>query len=118
MKKIDSINITPLVDVLLVLIVILILIIPSFSKVIKVNVPTATTEQSAINNKQLQIDIHSNGYIYYNNDMILLQDLQKKLPKGKRITLAIDSQTAYNKLSPILEKLNIMQYEQIDFVVK
>ncbi len=118
MKKIDGINITPLVDVLLVLLVILILLIPAFSKVIPVNIPTASTEQQRTDNKIIQLDIHANGYIYYDNGMIALTELQKKLPKGKRITLAIDKNTAYDKISPVLERLNMMQYEQVDFMVK
>lgn len=117
MKKIDTINITPLVDILLVLIVILILIIPSFSKVIQVNVPSAKETKNLVDKKIVQIDIHQNGYIYYNNSIMSLSDLSK-LPKSKKITLAIDKNTTYNQLSPILERLNILGFEELDFMVK
>lgn len=117
MKKIDTINITALVDVLLILVVILILIIPSFSKVIQVNIPQSQETKELHDKKSIQLDIHSNGYIYYNNSIMSLAELAK-LPKQNKISLAIDKNTAYSHISPVLERLNILGFEEVDFMVK
>ncbi len=79
---ISGINVTPLVDVVLVLLIIFLITAPViYQSAIKVQLPSAKSgEQSKTN--QLHFVIKSNGEIYFNQKMIQISELALQLKSG------------------------------------
>ena len=91
-----TINITPLIDILLVLVVMLIISIPIKLNYYNLNFPTSGAAAKAEEKKAIELSINSNGDIYWNNSLINdKKDLDdyfiqlKDIRSGCQATLAI-----------------------------
>ena len=84
---ISSINITPLVDVVLVLLIIFMITAPViYQAVIKVNLAKASTGE-IVNEKQLNISVSKSGELLWNNDPIDWKDLDQRLKNlGEKVS--------------------------------
>ncbi len=76
---ISQINVTPLVDVMLVLLVIFMVTAPIIQQGVQVNLPQAKAGAIAGSDELLIVTIAKNGKIYLNDNEMTLADLGKKL---------------------------------------
>ena len=65
-----DINTTPLIDVMLVLLVMLIITIPIQLHSVNLNMPTGNPPPPLVKPEVLKIDIDGNGVIYFNGEVI------------------------------------------------
>ena len=73
---VNEINVTPLIDVVLVLLIIFMVVTPMLSSGIDVKLPDAKkTTQSQDNGQHLVLSIDSEGKIYLDRDEVALEDL-------------------------------------------
>jgi biopolymer transport protein ExbD len=66
----STINTTPLVDVMLVLLIIFLITIPVINKIIPVNLPNAANIPTQTKPENIVIAVRANGQIYWNNALI------------------------------------------------
>ena len=69
-EQISTINTTPLVDVMLVLLIIFLITIPVITKTVKVTLPKAANIATATKPENITVAVDSAGGIYWNNNLV------------------------------------------------
>ena len=78
----SDINVTPLVDVCLVLLIIFMVVTPMLQKGVPVNLPvTEDPEKTPDTDKQLQISVKADGTVYLGSLPVIKQQMQSELEK-------------------------------------
>jgi len=78
----SDINVTPLVDVCLVLLIIFMVVTPMLQKGVPVNLPvTEEPEKTPDTEKQLQISVKADGTVYLGSLPVIKQQMQIELEK-------------------------------------
>jgi biopolymer transport protein ExbD len=91
-EPLAEINVTPLVDVMLVLVVILLVIAPLLTKTIRVDLPIVTASASESRTHSVTVSLDANGRIFVDGSEIRLEQLE---PVLKRLALQ-DTRTSVN----------------------
>jgi biopolymer transport protein ExbD len=81
----SEINVTPMVDVMLVLLVIFIITAPMFTHAIKLDLPNAQSAPAPEKPETISLSINPAGAIYWNNDAISDKDLDAKLAAAAQV---------------------------------
>jgi len=98
---ISQINVTPFVDVMLVLLVIFMVTAPILQQGVQVNLPEAKAGAIAGEEEPLVVSITKKGQVYLNDNRIKLAELKLKLQairqvqKGKEVYLRADKSVPY-----------------------
>ncbi|WP_331346669.1 biopolymer transporter ExbD [Cellvibrio sp. UBA7661] len=122
-EVLSEINITPMVDVMLVLLVVFIITAPLMTNAINVNLPdTETTVQIEEPKKPLVLSIDAEGKIYLDKDEYALEILQQEL-EGRKLTdpelrLNLNADDAVNygvvaKVMVLIEKAGIEKLSMV-----
>ncbi len=75
-----DINVTPLVDVCLVLLIIFMVVTPMLQKGVPINLPvTEEPEKTPDTDKQLQISVKANGAVYLGSNVVRKDQVQAEL---------------------------------------
>ena len=75
----SDINITPFIDVLLVLLVIFMITVPMARKVLDVQVPVEDTQQNSQPTAQIVLSLHADGSMDINTQQVTRQELSARL---------------------------------------
>jgi biopolymer transport protein ExbD/biopolymer transport protein TolR len=75
----SEINITPLVDVMLVLVVALIVTAPLLNNAIKVNLPKTVATQAPEPRKPIAVSVDAKGLVYLDREQVALPALEPRL---------------------------------------
>jgi biopolymer transport protein ExbD len=73
-KAISEINVTPLVDVMLVLLIIFLITIPVITQSVKVDLPKAANIPTQTKPENINIAVDSQGNVYWNTMLVPTQD--------------------------------------------
>ena len=73
-KAISEINVTPLVDVMLVLLIIFLITIPVITQSVKVELPKAANIPTATKPENINIAVDKDGNVYWNTMLVPNQD--------------------------------------------
>jgi len=118
----SGINITPFVDVLLVVLVIFILTSNASIPGIKVNLPKASASVALEKPKTKAITIDNNGQVFLDAYPVTLPELEDRLRTEKAITpdfpviVRGDSSVQYAKVVEVLDLLRKIDLNQIGLV--
>jgi biopolymer transport protein ExbD len=66
----NEINMTPLVDVMLVLLIIFIITVPVMKHAVNVELPTATSQPEQVKPETLQLSVDAQGAFYLNQSLV------------------------------------------------
>jgi biopolymer transport protein TolR len=105
--SLSEINVTPFVDVVLVLLIIFMLTAPVLQSGIEVSVPKTRTVK-AISEERLVITITKNQEVYLGNDHVKLDELgnllHKKIrdPQGQAVYLRADENVAFGAFATVM----------------
>ncbi len=75
----NEINMTPLVDVMLVLLIIFIITVPVLQHSVNVNLPRASSEQQVIKPETIRLSVDAQGGYYINDGRISDEELAPRL---------------------------------------
>ena len=104
----SEINITPLVDVMLVLLVAFVITIPALTNAIHVNLPKTVTTTAPDQQKSLTVTVDSDSRIYLNNEEIAQENFEKQLRSLKAanselsLHLRADDRTPYGPVAKVM----------------
>ena len=120
-EPLSEINVTPFVDVLLVLLIIFMVTAPIVNHVIQVDLPEDSYNQDKMKpmQKPLRVVIDKSGVLYLANTRIgdsneemtqrVLEDKIKQWTKGQKqpwlVDLEADEQVAYGSIVPVIARL-------------
>lgn len=115
-EVLSEINITPLVDVMLVLVVALIVTAPLLNNAIKLNLPKTVVTQAAEPRKPISVSVDATGQTYVDKVPLSLTELEPRLralhAAQPELTLHLSSDEAVNygsvaKVMALIERSGI-----------
>jgi biopolymer transport protein ExbD len=121
----STINTTPLVDIMLVLLIIFLITIPVINKMIQVNLPNAVNIPTQTKPENITIAVTANGDIYWNNAPVpspqaLLDDVKKaaiKVPQPE-IHIRADKDTHYEAVGRVLYAIQRGGVVKVGFITE
>lgn len=117
-----DINVTPMVDVMLVLLVIFIITAPLFTHAIKLDLPTAQSAPAPEKPETISLSINGEGKIFWNNDPIEQKDLDAKLAAAAQkqpqpeLQLRADKSTRYEVIAQVMSAAQTNGMTKMGFV--
>ena len=119
-----NINVTPFVDVMLVLLVVFMVTAPLLTVGVKVDLPSVESNIIQGNDEPLTVSINGDGQIYLQEGLILLQELVPKLqaitgenPEA-RIFVRGDKEINYGLVMEIMSAINTAGFDKVALVTK
>jgi biopolymer transport protein TolR len=122
--SIAQINVTPLVDVMLVLLVIFMVTAPIIQQGVQVNLPQASAGAIAGSDELLIVTIAKDGKIYLNDNEMTLADLGKrlesikKLQADKQVYLRADQDVRYGVVMRTIAQIKQAGIERLGMVTR
>jgi biopolymer transport protein ExbD len=118
----SDINVTPMVDVMLVLLVIFIITAPMFTHAVKLDLPGAKSAPSQQLPDSVSIAIDAAGAIYWNQDRVTPAQLDDKLaaaaalPAQPELQLRADRNTRYEVVAQVMAAAQSHGMSKLGFV--
>jgi biopolymer transport protein ExbD len=107
-EALAEINMIPLIDVMLVLLVIFIVTAPLLTHAVKVDLPKANSAPNLTIPHNVQIDIDSIGQVYWNGEVVAAPALEQKLRSAAALQpqpelhLRAERSTPYEKVAELM----------------
>ncbi len=123
-KSISEINVTPFVDVMLVLLIIFMVTAPLLTAGIKINLPESASILKNEKNDPVTISMNSKGEIYIQKKKISPENLIKKLTalrgqnKDLKIYIKGDKNLNYGKIMDLMSFINKSGFKKVALVTK
>lgn len=119
-----DINVTPMVDVMLVLLVIFIITAPLFTHAIKLDLPSAQSAPAPEKPETVTISINGEGKIFWGNDAIDQGDMGIRLAAAAQkkpqpeLQLRADKATRYEVIAQVMAAAQTNGLNKIGFVTE
>jgi biopolymer transport protein ExbD len=118
-----DINVTPLVDVMLVLLIIFMITAPLMTHKVTVKLPLATLEQKVdIKTPPVTLAIKSNGELYWNDERVTTAQLEQKLAVTVQrtpqpmVNVRADATTKYGIINDAVQTVRRAGMRKVGFV--
>ncbi|HEY3305432.1 MAG TPA: protein TolR [Candidatus Binatia bacterium] len=121
---ISQINVTPLVDVMLVLLVIFMVTAPILQQGVQVNLPQAKAGAIPGKEEQLVVVVNKNGRVYLNDTAMSVSDLGQKLrairgiKADKEVFLRADQDVRYGVVMKVVETIKQAGIQKVGMVTR
>ena len=120
-----DINVTPLVDVCLVLLIIFMVVTPMLQKGVPVNLPvTEEPEKTPDTEKQLQISVKSDKTVYVGPNAVrkdevknILQDIQQRTP-DREVAVKGDRTAMYGDVLDVLKACRDVGFNDVGLIAQ
>lgn len=121
-KKFDSINVVPFIDIMLVLLVIVLTTATFVAKgIIPVELPTAKTAVAQDDKKNLTITIKQNGDILFDELKVSEKDIAQELAKYEIIIpvhINCDKEAKFDLFVTVLDTLEEKEFKNLGIITK
>ena len=120
----SQINVTPLVDVMLVLLVIFMVTAPMMQQGVQVNLPKAETKALPAPEESVVVSIESSGKVFINSSEIQAGDLRSKLRDmfvnrtKKEVFLKADKDVPYGEVVKTMAEIKGAGIERLGMVTE
>ena len=120
----SEINVTPLVDVMLVLVVILIITAPLLASSIRLDLPKAEGTQSADASRFVTVVLDKSGQLFFNDKPVVARQLAEQLAASARqnpeteIQLRADEGVPYGRVVEVMGVAHKAGLTRIGFVAE
>jgi biopolymer transport protein TolR len=123
-RLISDINVTPFVDVMLVLLVIFMVTAPMMMQGVDVSLPETTSQPLAAKKENLVITINNQNQIYINNHQVSVEFLQEKLKKilegrdSREVYLRADREISYGFVVRVMAEIKTAGVDKLGMVTE
>jgi len=123
-EPMGEINVTPLVDVMLVLLIIFMVTAPLLTQGVNVDLPDADSPAMQQNIEPLVISIHKNGNIYIQKHQIKLKKLAPRISAMRKnkpnlpVFIRGDAKTAYEHIAQVMGALEQAGIKKVGLVTE
>ena len=121
---IAEINMIPLIDVMLVLLVIFIVTAPLLTHAVKVDLPKASSAPTLTKPENVQVAIDAQGQLYWNGEAVAADELQERMRSAATLTpqpelhLRAERSTPYEKLAEVMSMAAREGLSRIGFITE
>ena len=118
----SEINVVPLVDVMLVLLVIFIITAPLLTHSVKIDLPRASSRPNVAQAEHIQLGIDAGGIVYWNGEVVERAELQHRLADSAKrepqpeLHIRADRTTQYQRIAEVLSDAANAGLSRIGFV--
>lgn len=111
-RPLAEINVTPLVDVMLVLLIVFMVAAPLMTSGVKVDLPKASAAPLSQDAKPITVSVNAQGQVYIQDSEVELPDLVSKLQglsdnqPDRRIFVRGDRGIAYGRIMEVMATIN------------
>lgn len=118
-EPLAEINVTPLVDVMLVLVVILLVIAPLLTKTIRIDLPTVPASASESHAHSVTVSLDANGRIFVDGSEVALEQLEPTLrrralqDKRTTVNLCSDKKESFGTVANVLARIGRAGIEHV-----
>ena len=119
-----EINMVPMIDVMLVLLIIFIITAPLLTHAVKVDLPKAQSEVNHTPPEHIQIGIDANAQIYWSGEAVTLEQLGEHMrataatDSGTELQLRADQAVAYRVVAQVMSEAARHGLSRIGFVTE
>jgi biopolymer transport protein TolR len=123
-RAMAEINVTPLVDVMLVLLVIFMVTAPMMQQGVQVNLPKANTKAMTPHEEAVVVSVDKSGKVYINKDEIPASDLRNRLTamfasrEKKEVFLKADAGVPYGEVVRAMADIKAAGIERLGMVTE
>lgn len=123
-SAVSEINMVPLIDVMLVLLVIFIITAPLLSHSIKINVPQASSEPVQQDPKVVDFAVDAEGQLFWNEQPVTLEQVpalmaaEAGIEPQPELRLRADLDTRYEVLAQVMSMARQAGLKRIGFVTR
>ncbi|MEJ7807234.1 MAG: biopolymer transporter ExbD [Telluria sp.] len=123
-SMVSDINVTPLVDVMLVLLVIFIITAPMFTHAVKLQLPAAVAPHSHQLPGSIMIAIDAAGAVYWDEDKVDLAQLARRMALAAAVVpapelqLRADRDTRYEIVAQVMATAQLHGLTKIGFITE
>ncbi len=121
----SEINVTPLVDVCLVLLIIFMVVTPMLQKGVPVNLPITTDpEKTPDTDKQLQVSVKADGSVYIGSNVVRKEQVQSSLEElhqrtpDREIAVKGDRAVKYGDVLDVLKALREVGFNDVGLIAQ
>jgi biopolymer transport protein ExbD len=121
-RPMSEINVTPLVDVMLVLLVMFIITAPLFTHSIKVALPQAATQANHEKPETVTLAIDDDGAFFWNNQALDRAALSRQIELAARqqpqpvLHVRADRDTRYQVIAEVMAEASRARFERVGLV--
>jgi biopolymer transport protein ExbD len=119
-----DINVTPMVDVMLVLLVIFIISAPMFTHAVKLDLPRAQAQANPQQPASVSLAIDAKGQIYWNDEAVAPTALEARLAEASKLEpqpelqLRADKNTRYEVVAQVMAAAQTAGLGKLGFVTE
>jgi biopolymer transport protein TolR len=120
----SDINVTPLVDVMLVLLIIFMVAAPMMTQGVDVNLPKTTAKNIKSQDEPLMLTVNKKGDIFIENQSVTLDSLEVKIQKifqnrrEKEILLRADKDVSYGVVIDVIARVKKAGIDKLGMVTE
>jgi biopolymer transport protein ExbD len=118
----SDINMVPLIDVMLVLLVIFIVTAPLLTQAVKLDLPKASAQPNDLRPQKIDIAVDAAGTLYWNGESVSRAEMQQRMalagaaPQPPDLQLRADQDVAYRHVARTLADASKANLSRIGFV--
>jgi biopolymer transport protein ExbD len=119
-----EINVVPLVDVMLVLLVIFIITAPLLTNAVKIDLPKASSSPNITKPEHIEFGIRENGDLFWNGEQVMLNDLASRFAEAAKIQpqpelhIRADKHSEYDNVAKVMSLAASAGLTRIGFVTE
>ncbi|WP_244785637.1 ExbD/TolR family protein [Cupriavidus pauculus] len=104
----SEINMTPLVDVMLVLLIIFIITIPVINHAVKIDLPRATNQPNDAKPQSINVSVDAHGKVYWNQEEVDQAQLEQRIAAAAQVQpqpelhLRADRDVRYERVAEVM----------------
>ena len=120
----NEINMTPLVDVMLVLLIVFMVTIPVIRHAVKVDLPHASSQKEETRPVQVNVSVQADGTVLWDEQKVSDDELRAKIEQAAKTSpqpemhLNADRKVAYEKVAQVISAAQAGGLTKIGFVTQ
>jgi len=120
----SEINMVPLIDVMLVLLVIFIITAPMLSHSIKINIPQATAQPVEQEPMIIDLAVNEMGQLFWNEQPVMIEQLVEKFrveavqEPQPELRIRADQDTRYEILAQVMSSAKLAGMKKLGFITR
>ncbi len=113
-----EINVTPFVDVMLVLLIIFMVTAPLLDRGIPVDLPAAASGKTPRGQSGITLTLTKEHVVYFNNDVVTLQELRQRLAamRDQPVVIRADRNAYVARLVELWDLCRLQGFQQVHII--